>query len=213
MTDLPQPWSPLEQAILDRAGRTETPLQSGLDLDGRALNSRWIVGKDDKGLQAQDLQSLIEILSDSYRKGAPGGDNYMTVQAQKLPRGGNVRVTRFESLDPWEVPITAHETGHIVDFRSNLYDALMALEDQERKNKLLSQIGKASGVYARRRGVSAEKDPREALADALALYFVDPVRMKEEFYDTADFIGDIVNTDPLMSKILTFANLEKNLVA
>lgn len=203
---------PTQSEVGDELGRQYT---GGLDIEGRPLVARYVVGRapERKGEQSLPSKALAEIIQGLTGQ-APEG-----VAARGL-RGGAVGQARFERgtgrplgveydqrLAPDQIErVLSHETGHLLDEVAGQIDT----KGLSRELDPLFHYGVEGRERARNftlpkhQGYSATEAPREQMAEALRQYMGAPDTMKAMAPKTAARIRAAVNSHPELSKLIQF---------
>lgn len=196
----------------DRLGKNDT---GGLDLEGRPLVARYVVGRTRERALEQSLPSeaLTEIVQ------ATTGKGIARVSAGEIPRGvsGVFRMDRFtgrplgidirrDLTPPQADSVARHEVGHLLDELSGqipttglsrelkpLYH--YGVEGRERPNR---------HMLPQHMGYGKAEAPREYMAEALRQYMGAPDTMKAMAPKTAARIREYVNENPKLREIIQF---------
>ncbi len=225
-----------EKRILKRLIESGRPVKRAKDPENRDLESAFIPGRIDpetgevERVEREDYDVIAYILADRVVKNVSrrsrismddpkgrdprdgtDGNAALTI-AKPEPRGGEIELL-IARLNRTERKSTVpHEVGHLIDFRSeenpteNSRDGL--LSDPEVQEKLI-EISKAHRGriedYERKNRLSS----RELLADAFAMYMKDPEEFKKKWPKIARMLRDLVNDDPILGRVITFARKEE----
>lgn len=203
---------PTKSEVDDGLGRQHS---GGLDLEGRPLVARHVVGRAPERSIEKSLsqEALAEILAGQTR------DGITLVEKRGLPRGTvggaqfDARTRQPLGVNIWAglddagiASTTRHEAGHVFDEivgqipTGGLSNELKPLynygiEGRDRTSKF---------TEPKHLKYTAEEAPRENMAEAIRQYMSSPDEMKNRAPKTAARIRQYVNTHPSLSKAIQF---------
>lgn len=206
---------PTDAEVGNALGRTGA---GGVDLEGRPLVARYVVGGAPERIREQSLpaEAIAEIVQGQTGRGieivpqvASGRGDVGSLVTNRFT-GEPVRVEVKKGLTPVQTErVAAHETGHLVDTvagdipTKGLIDEVEALYhygiegvDRARNRTLPKHLG-----YGR------EDIPREYMAEAVRQYMAAPDTMKARYPKTAAMIRKWVNENPRLMGMIQFNSL------
>lgn len=198
-------------------GRSNT---GGMDLEGRPLVARYVVGRTpdrivDQSLPAEAINPIAESLS---------GGPIAPVQKSRLPTGsiGAVSVDRRSGspYDPrvWNglspdnfTRVSKHELGHVIDtLAGNISpDGLVKSELANLYDRGLNPYYREGkpGTSPRLEGYRPEEIPREYVAESLRHYMTSPDEFKRLAPRMAERIRAAINDNPKLRQTIQFNSL------
>lgn len=198
--------------VLGRSG------SGGLDVDGRPLVARHVVGRTESGVGERSLApAVLDEIAERY-----AGGPFAAVPQSRLPKGavGAVTTTRYsgipsdprflKTLNPNQAErVMGHEGGHIIDEiagripTAGLSDELQGLYHYG----VAGQFRETKRTLPQHSGYKGDDIPREYMAEAIRQYMAAPDTMKAKFPNTAKAIRKWVNENPRLMNFIQFNSM------
>jgi len=184
--------------------------QTGTDPEGRKLNSRFIAGGQDHStpLSMQQIKDLAALLTQGHIQWVTREDTTSSETKYKSDwlhgKGAYEPAIDFNTKDintaNRAIP---HETGHAIDvklqFLSDTLDKDVTKDPQLNKE-----------FHSMHFDYENPPNAREAIADALARYMIDPQGTKKDFPKAAKWLRDHINTDAMINRVITLSQNDRN---
>jgi hypothetical protein len=202
---------PTKSEVGDVLGRSGA---GGLDLEGRPLVARHVVGRAEAGAVERSLNpAVLDEISERF-----AGGPIAAVPKSRLPTGAVGAVTKtgrgsledarvLETINPDQFTNAArHEAGHIIDYVSgNIPTTGITKEIQQ-----LYDYGGSPNPNPRRPiapdafGYASPQYREEYMAEAIRQYMTAPDTMKAKYPAVAARIREYVNANPKIMDLIQF---------
>lgn len=205
---------PTKSEVGDVLGRSGA---GGLDLEGRPLVARHVVGRAEAGAVERSLNpAVLDEISERFT-----GGPIAAVPKSRLPTGAVGAVTKtgrgsledarvLETINPDQFTNAArHEAGHIIDYVSgNIPTTGITKEIQQ-----LYDYGGSPNPNPRRPiapdafGYASPQYREEYMAEAIRQYMTAPDTMKAKYPSVAARIREYVNANPKIMDLIQFNSI------